>query len=265
MTKTDVVAFQNAGLPVGNLGQFAKALATAQTNIALKGGEDFLKLSKRDGLWYYGADETEVQEGSEWAINPGSLRMGYMAWGKGEVLGKRLVSILTGQTVDRATLPNVGADWSETIAMQLRCMNGEDEGKQVEYEQNSYGAKKAFANILQAFQVQIAQDQVNIVPVVVMKSDSYTHKEYGLIYNPLFEIVRWVSLSGSEASAAEPEEEVQAEPAAASETAQASTPAKPDKPKRAAVGGAATPAATVASAAAATKPAVVRQRRRPAA
>lgn len=269
MTKTDVVAFQNAGLPVGNLGQFAKALATAQTNIALKGGEDFLKLSKRDGLWYYGASETEVQEGSLWAVNPGSLRMGFMAWGKGEVLGKRLLPILSGQSVDRSTLPNVGAEWSETVAFQLRCISGEDEGKQVEYEQNSYGGKKAFAGLCQALQVQIAQDQVNIVPCVVMKSDSYDHKQYGTIFNPIFEVVKWVSLSGVVASADVTESD-DGPGEAASPEAGTPTPPAPQKPRRAAVGGAAaveTVAAVAGAAPLATpaKPAVVRQRRRPAA
>ena len=262
MTKTDVVAFQNAGLPVGNLGQFAKALATAQTSIALKGGEDFLKLSKRDGLWYYGASETEVQEGSLWAINPGSLRMGFMAWGKGQVLGKRLLPILAGQMVDRSTLPNVGAEWTETVAMQLRCMSGEDVDKQVEYEQNSYGGKKAFSELLQAFQLQITQDTTNIVPVVVMKSDSYDHKEFGVIYTPIFEIVKWVSLSGTvDAAAAEEDGEAgEVEPA----QAEAPAPAAAVKARRASANGG-SPTAVAAEAAAPAKPAVVRTRRRSAA
>ncbi len=267
MSKNEIVAFQNAGLPVKDLATFAQNLARAQTNIAVKGGEDFLKLSKHDGLWYYGATDTEVQEGSLWAINPASLRMGYMAWGKGEVLGKKLLPILSGQTVDQSTLPNVGAPWSETVAMQLRCMNGDDAGVQVEYEQNSYGGKKAFAELLQAFQVQIATDQVNIVPVVVMKSDSYSHKQYGTIYNPIFEIVKWVSIQGNvEAPAAEDdgEEEIgQAHQADNAVVTPATTP-PPTKARRGAVGGAAH-ASTAAQAAVdppAAKPAVVRQRRR---
>ena len=266
MTKTDVVAFQNAGLPVGNLGQFAKALATAQTNIALKGGEDFLKLSKRDGLWYYGASETEVQEGSMWAINPGSLRMGFMAWGKGQVLGKRLLPILAGPAVDRSTLPNVGAEWTETVAMQLRCMSGEDIGKQVEYEQNSYGGKKAFAELLQAFQIQIGQDQVNIVPLVVMKSDSYDHKEFGRIYTPIFEIVKWVSLQGGEVSSAVEEGETgtddDEEVTDAAQGSAAPAPTASAKARRASASGAAPAVVVTEAVAAPTKPAVVRTRRR---
>jgi hypothetical protein len=112
----DIVAFKNAGLPVGDLAQFQKALATAQANVAVKDGGDFLKLLKHSGEWAYGATEVEVQPGSHWAINPASLRMGYIAWGDGEVLGKKLLPILTGQMVDQATLPNVGAKWDECIS-----------------------------------------------------------------------------------------------------------------------------------------------------
>lgn len=258
----DIVAFKNAGLPVGDLAQFQKALATAQANVAVKGGEDFLKLSKLDGSWVYGASETEVQEGSHWAINPASLRMGYIAWGKGEVLGKKLLPILTGQMVDRATLPNVGANWDECVAFQLRCMNGEDEGTQVEYEQNSYGAKKAFSQLLQAIQVQITRDTVNIVPVVTLTSDSYQHKQYGTIFNPIFNIVGWVGMNGAAEGTPETEDEPE-EDAGQGQPAPAAAPAKPAaKPKRAAVGETQPAAAAAAPAKEEAKPAVVRQRRR---
>ena len=260
----DIAVFKNAGLPVGDLMQFQKALANAQANVAVKSGEDFLKLSKHDGSWIYGADETEVQEGSHWAINPASLRMGFISWGKGEVLGKKLLPILTGQMVDRNTLPNTGAAWDDCVAFQLRCMNGEDEGTQVEYEQNSYGAKKAFLNLIEAIQLQITRDTVNIVPVVTLKSDSYQHKMYGLIYNPIFEIVKWISMGGV-AVDAEVEEETQGQQPAQAAAAPAAAPPPAQKPKRAKVGEAApaAPAAAAPATAPDPKPAVVRQRRRP--
>lgn len=259
----DIVAFQNAGLPVGNLAQFQKLLATAQSNIAVKDGGNFLKLSKRNGLWIYGTEETEVQEGSHWAINPASLQMGYISWGTGTVLGKKMLPILTGQMVDRSTLPNTGAPWDECVSFDLRCMNGEDEGVQVAYEQNSYGAKKAFSKVIEALMLQTSRDPVNFVPVVELKSDSYNHKQYGLIYNPIFEVVRWVSMKGvaQEADQGESGDQVDNAPQTAADPAPAPAPAPK---KRAAVGetGAqAKPAAAPAPEAA--KPAVVRQRRRP--
>jgi hypothetical protein len=257
----DLMTFKNAGLPVTDIGAFSRALATAQGSIQVGGGENFLKLDKRDGEWRYGASETDVQVGSHWAINPASLKMGYMCWGKGEVLGKQLRSILTSAPVQRGDLPDMGAPWMETVAFQLKCCDGEDAGTTVEYEQTSYGSKKAFNDLLTAFQAQITVDQVNIVPVVQMKSDSYEHKQYGRIFNPIFEIHRWMSMSGEVAKAHGSEEEEAPEPLAT-----AAAPAASAKARRAPVGGGAeAPAANAekVAAVAAEKPAVVRQRRRP--
>jgi hypothetical protein len=47
------------------------------------------------------------------------------------------------------------------------------------------------------------------VPVVRLKKEHYTHKSYGRIYTPVFDVVSWVSLEGP--AAAEPEAEAEAE------------------------------------------------------
>jgi hypothetical protein len=55
--------------------------------------------------------------------------------------------------------------------------------------------------------------------VVRLKKEHYTHKSYGRIYTPVFDVVSWVGLEGP--TAAEPEAETEAEeeaPAPAAET-----------------------------------------------
>jgi hypothetical protein len=265
----DVALFKNAGLPVKDITQFQKMLANAQANIAVKDGGNFLKLSKHSGEWIYGADETDVQEGSLWAINPGSLQMGYIAWAQkgGEVLGKRLLPILSGQTVERSSLPNVGAEWDECISMELKCMNGDDEGTQVIYEQNSYGSKKAFSKVLSEIVAQAGRDPVNFVPVVTMKSESYQHKTYGKIWNPIFDIVKWVSMMGEEGDSSD-DTSGSAETGPEAPQPAPEPPKAAEKKKRAAVGDAAPKMQTAAPQAPAPAPSVpptgvVRQRRRP--
>jgi hypothetical protein len=61
---------------------------------------------------------------------------------------------------------------------------------------------------------QVDADQDNPVPVVRLKKEHYQHKSYGRIYTPVFEVVKWVPMSG-EAAAAEEEEEVTEEGAPA--------------------------------------------------
>ena len=68
------------------------------------------------------------------------------------------------------------------------------------------------------FRSQVEKDQSKPVPVVRLKKDHYTHKSYGKIFTPLFEIVEWVSMEGKveeekQAAAAAPAEA----PAAAEE------------------------------------------------
>jgi hypothetical protein len=46
--------------------------------------------------------------------------------------------------------------------------------------------------------------------VVRLKKEHYTHKSYGRIYTPVFDVVSWVSLEGP-TNVAEPEAEAEAE------------------------------------------------------
>jgi len=52
------------------------------------------------------------------------------------------------------------------------------------------------------------------VPIVRLKKDHYTHKSYGRIFTPVFEIVEWVSMDGK-ADEAEADEAPAAEAAPA--------------------------------------------------
>jgi hypothetical protein len=48
------------------------------------------------------------------------------------------------------------------------------------------------------------------VPVVRLKKDHYSHKSYGKIYTPVFEIVEWVGMDGAADEAAPALEEAPA-------------------------------------------------------
>jgi hypothetical protein len=57
---------------------------------------------------------------------------------------------------------------------------------------------------------QVEADQTKPVPVVRLKKDHYSHKSYGKIYTPVFEIVEWVGMDGDSAPEAEAIEEAPA-------------------------------------------------------
>lgn len=245
MATDNVVAlFKGAGLPVADLGQYRKALQTAQNFAPVVGNTPFLRMLKGDGTWVYGAKDTEVQPGSRWAINPTTLEIGYVAWNPkgGKPLGKQMRSIFMPPILP-SELPALGGNWDENVAFELQCMNGEDKGTAVAYTANSYGGKKAFNELVAALQAQLDADPTRIVPVVLLETDSYKHPTYGLTFNPIFKIVDWIPMVGnaSQTKNGAPVDDEQhpaseqEQPAAPVAEQPAPSPVQPTRQRRAAV------------------------------
>jgi hypothetical protein len=187
---SNVVAFKG-NLPAINITHFQKALATTKNAVGVEAGnKQFLKLLKNGGYWVYGQKDTEVEEGSLWAINPMSLQAGFIAWKGGQPVGKRMGSIFN-PPIRRDELDEVGAKWDEAVSFDLVCISGEDTGTECQYTANSYGGRKAFTDLMDALMKQTGVDATKIVPIVEMTSDSYIHKEFGETFNPIFEIKEW--------------------------------------------------------------------------
>jgi hypothetical protein len=95
--------------------------------------------------------------------------------------------------------------------MSLKCISGEDKGMEARFTTTSVGGKRSVQTLAVALAEQVEKDQTKPVPVIRLKKDHYSHKSYGKIYTPVFEVVEWVSMDG-EAPAAE--KEVEEAPAA---------------------------------------------------
>lgn len=189
-----------------------KALANATQTIQQENpsGLSFLKLNKV-GYWVFGEDLLDIEEDSLWAVNPASFGMGYIAWENSKKIGESMASIY-GQAVVEAKLPPVATKWQRNVSMQLVCMNGEDEGEQVQYGANSVGGVKEFGALLQQVlkHLQSGKAGNKTVPVLELGVDSYTHAEYGEVFTPVFKIAKWIENTGF--AAAEPEDEEEDEP-----------------------------------------------------
>ena len=199
---SNITAFGSAGLP--SVASLSSALRSIETDTG-SSGMVILKMD-RTGHWVFGADQTEVEDDSIWAINPFSFVHGYIAWGEGTVLAEKMVSVAeplpeTGPAPEAAK-----RGWEMQIGFTLACTNGEDEGMQARYAATSVGGKKAVQQLAAAIAAQVDKDQTKPVPMVELKKEHYQHKTYGRIYTPVFDIVDWASLSGDTApSDAEPE------------------------------------------------------------
>jgi len=184
------------------LAKFSKAnlpaLTSALRNLQPVGGDAGVAIIKMDkgGHWVFGAEQTEVEEGSTWAVNPLSFVHGFIAWGDGEVLAEKMVSIANPlPDLDEAP-PGAKKGWESQVGMSLKCVSGEDKGLEARYTVTSVGGKRAVQTLAVALADQVEKDQSKPVAIVRLKKDSYQHKSYGKIYTPVFEIVEWMGMDG---------------------------------------------------------------------
>ena len=206
----DIVNFGNAKLPS------VQSLSTALRSLEHEVGGSGMAILKMDktGHWVFGADQTEVEDDSTWAVNPFSFVHGYIAWGEGDVLGEKMVPVADPLPEMDVPPPGAKRGWELQVGMSLKCMSGEDKGLEVVYNVTSVGGKRAVQKLALDIAAQVEKDQTMPVAAVRLKKEHYTHKSYGRIYTPIFEIVAWVGLDG------------QGDTPAAEEAAPAETPAR---------------------------------------
>ena len=185
-----VSKFGSAGLP--SVASLSSALRTIQTDVG-DGGMVILKMDKT-GHWVFGADQTEVEADSVWAVNPFSFVHGYIAWGDGVVLAEKMASV-TDPLPETGPAPEAAKrGWEMQIGVTLACTNGEEQGMQARYSATSVGGKRAVQTLAAAIAEQVEKDQTRPVPLVALKKEHYQHKSYGRIFTPIFEVTGWASL-----------------------------------------------------------------------
>jgi hypothetical protein len=168
-------------------------------------GVAILKMDKT-GHWVFGADQTEVEDDATWAINPFSFVHGFIAWGDGEVLGEKMVSVSSPLPELEVAPPNAKRGWETQVGMSLKCLSGEDKGLEARFSTTSVGGKRAVQALAVAIATQVDANQTKPVPVITLGKEHYQHKAYGRIFTPVFDIKEWVSMDGGEAPEAEAEE-----------------------------------------------------------
>lgn len=200
-----LVTFSKANLPA--VSSLATSLRTIQSEVGAA-GVVILKMDKT-GHWVFGADQTEVEDDSLWAINPFSFVHGFIAWGDGEVLGEKMASVSQPLPVLDEAPPQAKKGWESQVGMSLKCISGDDKGMEARYTTTSVGGKRSVQTLAVALADQVDKDQTKPVAVVRLKKDHYAHKSYGKIYTPVFEIVEWISM---DADATDVKVEAEAEP-----------------------------------------------------
>ena len=196
------MAFELANLPP--VSSLSVALRQLEKDVG-PAGSVILKMDK-GGHWVYGADQTEVDDGTQWAVNPFSFVHGFIAWGDGEVLGEKMVPVSQPLPEMDVAPPGSKRGWETQVGMSLKCVSGPDKGLEVRYSATSVGGKRAVQALAVAIASQVEQDQSKPVPVVTLKKDHYTHKSYGKIYTPVFDVQEWISMDGGKDEEAQADE-----------------------------------------------------------
>ena len=214
----EIVKRASTGLGLISREDLAKSLNNAAMSMPTVGGDKaFLKMDKKNGDWLFGQDEVVVEKDSLWAVNPTSIKQGWVAWDT-EAGGAPLQEVMV--PINRA-LPPVDSlpplpmstpdkrgvtyqlQYQEQRSVDLTCVSGEDEGITVEYKQSSTGAMKLFGKLVNALLDQVQKGD-EIVPVGHLAFETYEHKKYGTTFNPLFNITEWRTMEDDSPPVAEP-------------------------------------------------------------
>ena len=197
---SNLTTFKSAGLPA--VKDLANALKSNLPKLA-EVGSVIIKMDKT-GHWVFGADQTEVQDGSQWAVNPFSFVHGSIAWGDGIVLAEKMTSINNPKPELDAAPAGAARGWESQIGMSLKCLTGEDAGMEVRYSATSVGGRRGVTDLATALATQVEKDQNKPVPVVTLEKEHYQHKSYGRIFTPVFAVVSWMAMDSAEAAAPAP-------------------------------------------------------------
>ena len=199
---SNIVTFAGASLP--SVKDLSTALRSIEAEIG-PAGTVIIKMDKT-GHWVFGADQTEIEDDSTWAINPLSFVHGYIAWGDGEVLGEKMVSVSQPLPELEPAPPNAKKGWETQVGMSMKCISGEGKGLEARYTTTSVGGKRSVQALAVAIAAQVEKDQSKPVPIVMLGKEHYTHKSYGRIYTPVFDIQEWVGMDGDAAAEKAPKE-----------------------------------------------------------
>ena len=213
---SNITTFSAANLP--SVTSLSTALRALETDVGAA-GVVILKMDKT-GHWVFGADQTEVEDDSTWAVNPFSFVHGFIAWGDGEVLGEKMVSVSQPLPELEAAPPMARKGWETQVGMSMKCLSGEDKGMEVRYTTTSVGGKRSVQALAVAIATQVDTDPKLPVPIVNLEKEHYSHKSYGRIYTPIFKITSWMSMTDEAGTPAE-ETAVAAETEAAAPVATA--------------------------------------------
>ena len=153
----------------------------------------------KTGHWVYGADQTEIEPDSLWAVNPFSFVKGYICWGAQNTssMGKLLGEVMATQFQKMPDMPEEIPDsngWELQMGFSMQCISGSDKGLAARFMSKTKGGVPEIQRLSLEIYQHGLEDPSTPIALVKLKSTHYNHPAgYGRIYNPSIEIVKYVS------------------------------------------------------------------------
>lgn len=190
---------------------FAKALS-GHVRIAAPASVDgsFLKLHT-DGFWCYGRAEDRVAGNSIFAINPMSLRVGYVAWKDSVKVQEHLAAIGEPAVIVENLPQDLGehtkgdragskVTYDPQMSVMVQGIEGDDAGLKLTYNTPSHGGRTALTLLMEEVSKRAETDPEFFIPLVRFDLDSYYNKTYRkTVYTPQIEVVGWGNVNGQKA------------------------------------------------------------------
>lgn len=197
----------------------AATLTQNQVTKTEGGGAQFLSFdSKRTGEWLFGI-EKEPCTGDVFALDLTTLQHGYVQWHMKKA-NRKLVPINAALPTPQPTIEYQDSKGRTQYdeASEARSLEGTfDDGTRFVFETNSFGGRKAVDTVLGELFSRAATGNPYLFPHIELDSDSYEHKTYGKLWNPVLKIVAWYAedgtLEGDAPAAVEHKPEKKAAPA----------------------------------------------------
>lgn len=191
---TELVNFGN--LP--SIAELSNSLKDFAATVPVRPKEVYLKMDKT-GHWVYGADQTEIEPDSLWAVNPFSFVKGYICWGAQNTssMGKLLGEVMATQFQKMPDMPEEIPDsngWELQMGFSMQCISGSDKGLAARFMSKTKGGVPEIQRLSLEIYQHGLEDPSTPIAIVKLKSSHYNHPAgYGRIYNPSIEIVKYVS------------------------------------------------------------------------
>jgi len=200
------------------------AMRAHASSIQVNTGQTFLKLDSEG--WNYGADQTPIEEGTEWVINPMSVKHGWIKFPPDEAANRSPEVLSVSIFDERPTPPDSG--FSDYLEIELaQISEGEDFGKKVVYTGGTVGARAAIQPIIEALSARMIEGNPEMFPIATLDMDDYWHNRWKrTVYVPIITVDEWM---GSEELA-----EIFADGGGDEAAAKAAAPKKKAAPKKAA-------------------------------